>query len=156
MRIRTDATRIALAALAIALVVGACSNSSSPSASASGESAAPSSSTEASGTVTIGSEQANDHGSQDVSGKTSFELEQDDFYFSPTIISGSPGQKLTLEIKNEGTAEHNFSLPSESIDKSLQPGTNTTVTITFPKSGTAVFFCKFHRSSGMLGELTTK
>jgi plastocyanin len=146
MPAHTDTARIALAALAIALVAGACSSNSSPAAS----------STEASGTVTIGSEQANDHGSQDVSGKTSLELEQDDFYFSPTIITGSPGQKLTVEIKNEGTAEHNFSLPSESIDKSLQPGTNTTVTITFPKSGTAVFFCKFHRSSGMLGELTTK
>ena len=62
-------------------------------------------------TTTIGGQKANDHGTKTVSG-SSFELEADndgkDFYFDPTILKGKPGQKVTLEIKNEGSVKHNF------------------------------------------------
>jgi plastocyanin len=105
------------------------------------------------GTTTIAGQKANDHGTKDVSGESSVELEQDNFYFEPTILKGSAGQKLTIELSNEGSALHNFSIPDQSIDQDVQPDTKGEVTVTFPDSGTLVFFCKYHQSQGMVGAL---
>jgi plastocyanin len=105
------------------------------------------------GTTTIAGQKANDHGTKDVSGESSVELEQDNFYFEPTILKGSPGQELTIELSNEGSALHNFSIPDQSIDQDVQPDTKGEVTVTLPDSGTLVFFCKYHQSRGMVGAL---
>jgi plastocyanin len=105
------------------------------------------------GTTTIAGQKANDHGTKDVSGESSVELEQDNFYFEPTIMKGSPGQELTIELSNEGSALHNISIPDQSIDQDVQPDTKGEVTVTLPDSGTLVFFCKYHQSRGMVGAL---
>jgi plastocyanin len=105
------------------------------------------------GTTTIAGQKANDHGTKDVSGESSVELEQDNFYFEPTVLRGSPGQKLTIELSNEGSALHNFSIPDQSIDEDVQSDAKGEVTVTFPDSGTLVFFCKYHQSQGMVGAL---
>ena len=43
------------------------------------------------------------HGTKDVSGETGkVEIEMYDDYFEPTILKGTPGQTVTLELKNEG------------------------------------------------------
>jgi plastocyanin len=125
---------------------GEASGSASASASGSG-SASPTS-------ITIGNDTANDHGEASVTGKSSLEVEQDDFYFGPTVITGSSGQKLTVELKNEGTVAHTFTIPSMNVDVELQPDQTKDVQLTFPSSGFAEFYCRFHRSSGMVGELT--
>jgi plastocyanin len=117
------------------------------------ESATPSASGSAGGTITIGSDTANNHGSKDVSGASSTEVELDDFYFNPTVITGKPGQKITFELKNEGSALHNFSLVAQSLDKDVQPGQTEDVSVTLPKSGFLEFFCKYHRALGMVGEV---
>jgi plastocyanin len=104
-------------------------------------------------TITIAGQKANDHGMKDVSGESSVELEQDNFYFEPTVLEGTPGQKLTIELSNEGSALHNFSIPDQSIDQDVQPDAKGEVTVTFPDSGTLVFFCKYHQSQGMVGAL---
>jgi plastocyanin len=108
---------------------------------------------EGGGTITIAGQKANDHGMRDVSGESSVELEQDNFYFEPTVLEGTPGQKLTIELSNEGSALHNFSIPDQSIDQDVQPDAKGEVTVTFPDSGTVVFFCKYHQSQGMVGAL---
>jgi len=135
----------------LAMIGAACGNSTNePSAggsTGSGESEG--------GAMTIGSEQANDHGSKDVSGMDELELEQDNFYFEPTVLKGSPGQSLRVELSNESTPEHNCSIDAQSIDQDVEGGENATVTVTFPTSGSVVFYCKYHRGSGMVGELTT-
>jgi len=77
-----------------------------------------------------------------------------DFYFKPMTLSGKAGQTMTIELKNEGKVEHNFSIPGQSVDQNVQPGKTATVQVTFPQSGTVQFFCKFHRSRGMTGSLT--
>jgi plastocyanin len=105
------------------------------------------------GTVEIGGEQANDHGSEDVSGASRLELEADDFYFAPTILRGTAGERLSIEVVNEGNAAHTFTIDEQGIDEELQPGGSATVEVTFPDSGTLVFYCRFHRSQGMLGGL---
>ena len=105
------------------------------------------------GTMTIGSDTANDHGTMDVSGQDEIEIELDDFYFEPTVLQGTAGQQLKLELRNEGAALHNFSLDEQSIDQDVQAGEDASVTVTFPDSEFVVFFCKYHRGQGMVGEL---
>jgi plastocyanin len=163
MRVRSaKVARIAMLVLAVGLVAAACGKSSnssggspSPSAGSPSPSESESSGNGGGGTITIGSDQANNKGSEDVSGEASVEVEMDDFYFKPTVLTGTPGQKVTLELKNEGSALHNFSLPDQSLDQDVQPDGSGTVSVTFPQSGFLEFFCKFHKATGMVGELTT-
>ena len=109
---------------------------------------------EAQGTVAIGGEEATNHGSTDVSGSSTFELELDDFYFGPTVLEGASGQTLSLELHNEGDAPHTFTIEG-GVDEELDPGAEgVTVEVTFPDDGAVVFFCRFHRDGGMLGALS--
>jgi plastocyanin len=105
------------------------------------------------GQKTIAGVTANDHGSKAVASKGKTEVELDDFYFKPTVLEGKPGEKVTLELKNEGNTEHSFTIDSQGIDKDIQPGDEVEVTVTIPKSGVVSFYCKFHKSSGMAGAL---
>jgi plastocyanin len=122
--------------------------------SKSGTSSSTKSSGSGGGQTTIAGVNANDHGTKAVSGET--EVELDDFYFSPTVLQGKPGEKVTLELKNEGKVEHSFTLDSQGIDKDLEPGEDAKVTVTIPKSGVVSFYCKYHKSSGMAGGLAVK
>jgi plastocyanin len=161
---RWNATRTLLV-IVVAFGASACSKSNSTTAPSS---AGPSSGTPSPGsgsprTITIGSDIANDHGSKSVSGATSVEVVQNDegsdFFFEPTVLMGTPGQRLTIELSNHshnGTL-HNFSLTEQGIDQDVPPpsgGPPVTVTVTFPQSGFLEFFCKYHRSRGMAGELS--
>ena len=90
---------------------------------------------------------------------SSVELEADNdnanYYFDPTVLTGKPGQKLTIEVKNTGSTVHNFTLAGGGANKDVQPGQTAKVTVTFPGSGFMEFYCRFHRRFGMVGELTT-
>ncbi len=134
--------------LCLGMVAAACSKSSK------GTTESPSGS-EGSGTMTIGSDKANDKGTESVPGKDEFELELDNFYFKPTVLKGTPGQELKIELSNDGSALHNFTLEAQSIDQDVQSEEKADVTVTFPQSGFLEFFCKYHRALGMVGELST-
>jgi plastocyanin len=108
---------------------------------------------EGGGTTTVDGQKANDHGSEDVSGESELDLELDDFYFSPTVLTGSAGEELTLHLENEGSTEHNFSVTDQGIDQDVESDGKADVTVTFPDSGTLVFFCKYHENMGMRGAL---
>lgn len=109
------------------------------------------------GTITLDGQKASDHGSQVVSGASSAALElnndKNDYFFSPTILKGTAGEKITLDLSNVSTALHNFSIPDQNIDQDVQPSGKAQVTVTFPSSGTLVFFCKYHQTRGMVGAL---
>ena len=105
------------------------------------------------GQVNAAGVQANNHGTQIVSGETKIEL--DDYYFSPTILKGKGGQQIRVELENEGSVEHSFTIDSQGIDKVIAPGEDAKVTVTLPASGSLSFYCKFHKSSGMAGALVT-
>ena len=102
---------------------------------------------------------ANVHGSKTVSGATSTTIDASNsgssFFFSPTVLTGKAGQKLTITVKNTGTVPHTFTLADGSVDKTFQPGQSAKVSVTFPATGSLAFFCKFHKTSGMVGELTS-
>ena len=105
-------------------------------------------------TTTIAGQSAESHGTKDVSGESGkVEIELYDNYFEPTVLKGKPGQKVELELKNEGKAAHTFTLSEQSVDKEIQPGDETETKVTFPQTGELKFVCKFHQSSGMIGAL---
>jgi plastocyanin len=98
-------------------------------------------------------------GKKDISGKTSasIELEQDDYYFEPTFVKVSPGEKVTVELKNEGDTTHTFTSDSLNVDQQVSAGKSKKVTVTIPSSGNAFqFHCDFHESMGMQGAFYTK
>ena len=148
---RTRTFVLMSAATAALITLAACSSSSSPASPSTGSN---------SGTnkITIGSDLANDHGTQDATGKSTFEIEADNdssgYYFNPTILQGSAGQSITLEIKNEGSVPHNFSITSMNVNVTIQPGASQEMKVTFPQTGTVEYFCSFHHALGMAGELS--
>src|SRR5262245_58508961 len=103
--------------------------------------------------VKLGDLSVSDHGTKDVSGSTSVSLEADDFYFEPTFLKGTPGQKTTLTIENESSTLHNFSVPAMALDKDIAPNGDTTIDVVFPDSGVLLFVCKYHTGQGMNGEM---
>jgi plastocyanin len=144
-------TFVLFSATAVTLIIlAACSSSSSTAAQTSGSSSS-------SGKITIGSDQANDHGTEDATGKATFEIEATNdtsgYFFKPTILQGSGGQSITLEIKNDGSVPHNFSITSMNVNVTVQPGASQEVKVTFPQTGTVEYFCSFHHALGMAGEL---
>jgi plastocyanin len=105
-------------------------------------------------TMTIGGQAVESHGTKDVSGEAGkVEIEMYDNYFEPTVLEGTPGQKVTIELKNEGKVAHTFTVTEQSVDQEIQPGDEAEADVTFPQSGELTFICKFHQSSGMVGAL---
>jgi plastocyanin len=103
------------------------------------------------GLVACGGDTSSGRSSESGSGKT--EVELDDDYFEPKTITGDAGETLTLELKNEGSNEHNFTLDEQSVDQDVEAGEEAEVTVKVPKSGKLTFYCKYHRSQGMTGTL---
>jgi plastocyanin len=141
--------------VACGLLVLAAAGCGSSSSSSSGGTTTEESSSGGSGggQKTIAGVNANDHGTKAVEDNGKTEVEMDDYYFKPTVIEGKPGEKVTLELKNEGQNEHSFTVDSQGIDKDVQPGDEAEVTVMIPKSGVVSFYCKFHKSEGMAGAL---
>jgi plastocyanin len=132
--------------VAVALLAAACGGGGGGSSTSEQEG----------GTTTIAGKPAAEHGTKDVSGESEIDLEADDFYFEPTILEGSPGEKLKIEVENEGSATHTFTIDSQNVDVTVQPDGKREVDVTFPQSGTLRFYCRFHASQGMAGALRVK
>lgn len=92
-----------------------------------------------------------EHGTLDVTGKTAAEIEADDNYFAPTVLIGTPGQRLQLTLENESGTLHNFSLPEQRLDVDVPPKGTKTLEVVFPHTGSLRFFCKIHEALGMHG-----
>lgn len=98
----------------------------------------------------------NNKGTGKVSGD-SVELEADDFYFEKTFIKGTPDSTVGVTIKNEGTTNHTFTIDAQGVDEELAPGDSTDVDVKIPRNGKpALFYCRFHKSSGMQGAFFSK
>lgn len=110
-------------------------------------------SAEEGGTTTVAGVAAADHGTKDASGMEELDVELDDDYFEPTVITGTPGESVKLELENEGGDEHNFTLESQNLDQDVEAGEKAEVTVTIPQSGQVSFYCKYHKQLGMAGAL---
>jgi plastocyanin len=92
-----------------------------------------------------------DHGTKDLSGDGELELELDDFYFGPTFIKAAPGATVKVELRNEGSAPHTFTVDALKIDKTVAAGEDASVSVKLPASGALAFYCRFHKGQGMQG-----
>ncbi|MEA2828109.1 MAG: hypothetical protein QOG43_2548 [Actinomycetota bacterium] len=87
--------------------------------------------------------------------KDGLEVELDNFYFGPNVIEATPGQVFKVDLANEGSAPHTFTIDSLGIDVTVAPDQKMEVSVTAPATaGNLEFYCKFHRtSSNMQGVL---
>jgi nitrosocyanin len=77
-----------------------------------------------------------------------------DFKFEPNTLTAKVGQPITVTIKNNGQAEHNFSIESLKVNQDVEKGDSKTVTFTPTTAGNIEFFCEYHKASkGMTGTL---
>jgi len=79
------------------------------------------------------------------------EMEMDEDYFAPSVLSGPPGATVTIELTNDGTRAHSFKVPGQGINLVCGVRSHDAVTVRFPRSGTLLFRCTFGRGSGMRG-----
>jgi len=135
---------VVIAGLCLVFAAAGCGGSSSSSGDES----------ESTTSTTIGGTQVESHGTKDVSSESGkVEIELYDYYFEPTILKGKAGQKVELELKNEGATAHTFTLAEQSVNKEIQPGDETETEVKFPASGELKFVCTFHQCEGMIGAL---
>ena len=92
-----------------------------------------------------------DHGSATASG-TALSISAGNFFFSPTCETEVSSGTVVLRVTNDGQALHNVSVPSQGIDEDAAKGETITVRIDVG-SGPLVYFCKYHKGSGMYGAL---
>lgn len=94
---------------------------------------------------------ANYHGSRNIVGDRTVTVVMEDGYFVPTVIKGSPGQKITLQIENKAKEPHMFAVDGRYIKLQVPPGQRWPVPITLPKSGNLSFYSQAHWREGMAG-----
>lgn len=87
-------------------------------------------------------------------GASTVTLVAKDFMFEPATLNATAGKPVTVTIKNEGQAEHNFSITDLKVNQDVEKGDTKTVTFTPTQSGTIQFFCEYHKNShNMVGTL---
>jgi len=89
------------------------------------------------------------------------ELKMEDFRFDPHEISidfEKEGPPQFLNLLNNGSVAHNFSIPELGIDfdRAAKDPPLGLQAYNFKKSGTFTFFCKFHRDQGMEGKIEVR
>jgi len=145
-----------LATLGLASCSGASTTATTPAASSASDSGSSTAAVNAPPVSLAGT--VNDHGTKDLSGSgtsADLSLEIDDNYFSPTFVRVAPGATVHVEIENEGTRQHTFTIDGTSVDTELSPGSKATVDVPVGSSGTVAFYCRFHHNGGMQGALFT-
>lgn len=81
-----------------------------------------------------------------------------EFKYSPSTIDLAAGAKMTLELRNAGTVEHDLIIDAARLKVSLQPGKTATRDLGPLSAGTYEIYCSVagHKESGMKGQLTVK
>ena len=78
------------------------------------------------------------------------------FRFSPSTVTAHTG-KLRITLVDDGSYPHNISFPTMHLTSSTVSGNpgqdTTTLTVALPRAGTYSFFCSFHSSAGMKGQI---
>ncbi|WHY96932.1 cupredoxin domain-containing protein [Peribacillus simplex] len=86
----------------------------------------------------------------------SIEVEMNDDFFNPKVITIPNGTTTTLILKNKGTKVHTFTVEKLGIDAEVQPGTEKNITVEPKQPGTFELICRFHFQEGMVGEVIVK
>jgi plastocyanin len=78
-----------------------------------------------------------------------FKLTQQNTSFHPSCVIAKSSQSIS--IQNKDAILHNFSITGTSVDVDVQPGHTFNGESAGLAAGTYSFFCKYHRSFGMVG-----
>jgi len=77
----------------------------------------------------------------------------DDIFFAPTCLTGVRARTVTVTVTNRGRVTHNLSVPDQGIDQDVTAGQTITASVQVVAGKSLVYFCKYHKSSGMFGAL---
>lgn len=95
------------------------------------------------------------HATQPLTANT-IEVQLNDDYFNPKVITIPNGKMTTLILKNVGSKEHTFTVPKLGIDAEVQSGQTKTVTVQPKMPGTYELACRYHYNQGMVGNVIVK
>jgi plastocyanin len=93
---------------------------------------------------------------QPIESVKAIEVELNDDYFNPKVITIPNGRTTTLILKNKGTKKHTFTVEKLRIDAEVQPGKEKTITVKPEKTGTYDLICRYHFQEGMVGKVLVK
>ncbi len=132
----------ALMIVAVTVAAGACSDDGGDGNGDVGGSASSTSQSTPSTTAPGGSPQDN-----------AISVTMKDFSFDPSSLS-SKGAAVAVSLTNTGNASHTFTIDDPKIDTAVPAGSTGQVLVSLAGKTEVVFYCRFHRGSGMQGKLT--
>lgn len=86
----------------------------------------------------------------------SIEVELNDDYFNPKVITIPNGITTTLILKNKGKKEHTFTVEKLGIDAEVEPGKEKNITLKPNQPGTYELICRYHFQQGMVSKVIVK
>jgi len=95
------------------------------------------------------------HAKQPLTANT-LEVQLNDDYFNPKVITIPNGKMTTLVLKNVGSKEHTFTVAKLGIDTEVKAGQTKTVTVQPKMPGTYELACRYHYNQGMVGNVIVK
>jgi plastocyanin len=93
---------------------------------------------------------------QPTSGADGQQVSLADFSYSPNTLTAQAGQPLDLNVRNQGTQRHSFTITGVTDSGVVQPGGQATVDFTPSQAGTLTYFCTVHGQAVMSGTLTVR
>ncbi|PFX67822.1 cytochrome B [Bacillus toyonensis] len=84
------------------------------------------------------------------------EVELNDDYFNPNVITIPIEETTTLLLKNKGKNEHTFTLKKLGIDVVVESGKEKNITVKPKNTGTYELICRYHLLKGMEGKVIIK
>ncbi|PEK08774.1 cupredoxin domain-containing protein [Bacillus toyonensis] len=84
------------------------------------------------------------------------EVELNDDYFNPNVITIPIEVTTTLLLKNKGKNEHTFTVKKLGIDVVVESGKEKNITIKPKNTGTYELICRYHLLKGMEGKVIIK
>jgi len=90
----------------------------------------------------------------DMRSQSTVTLDMQNIAFHPKCVTVSGTQ--TVNLVNKDGVIHNWTVTGTNIDVNVQPGQTQTVTLDIAAGSTHGFFCRFHQSQGMVGQILVK
>lgn len=81
---------------------------------------------------------------------------KDTMKFEPPTMTVQPGEQVTINLENDGSIKHNYSIDEADISKDLDAGKSEEISFSAPGSpGEYKIYCDEpgHESAGMVGTL---
>ncbi|PEX92298.1 cupredoxin domain-containing protein [Bacillus cereus] len=111
------------------------------------------------GVITLGSFNvfaSSDVVTQPIESTKVIEVELNDDYFNPNVITIPIEETTTLLLKNKGKNEHTFTVKKLGIDVVVESGKEKNITVKPKNTGTYELICRYHLLKGMEGKVIVK